>query len=349
MLYICYYNLDISRSYRRKVLSILTELSSRKAVSTTLSKDNVEKLKTLSKMRGVPQTKVLDDAVDTLYRKEESIELQPKHKGIVISIANNKGGVGKTTSAAAFADLLSKRGFTVLVIDADQQGNLSGRFGYDFSSPDQLRPNYLGNLIKDRLSDNVIHQPLPYFIEHLAEFPRIDIICSDIRLDDIYAEMNAKGPAGYTVFRKIINEVRHIDKYDYIIVDSRPAINTEVSTLFLGTDYVLIPIEPAFDSVLGANSMVRFVSKNRELNPGLKILGVFMTKVKDRTISFHSLLPMVQEGWDKDLFQTKIPYNQDVVNAENDGAPVTYRKPVCKASKAYQKLLDEVVTKIENA
>ena len=78
------------------------------------------------------------------------------------------------------------------------------------------------------------------------------------------------------------------------------------------------------------------------------MLGVFFTKVQDRTTSFHTLLPMVKGNWDKDLFQTKIPRNQDVVNAENEGYPVTYRKPACKASKAYVKLLDEMVERIDN-
>ena len=107
----------------------MADLINRKVINTTLSKDNAEKLRTLSKRKGIPQTRVLDRAVDTLYQKEEA-SMEAKHKGIAICIANNKGGVGKTTSTAAFADLLSKRGKHVLVIDADPQGNLSGRFGY---------------------------------------------------------------------------------------------------------------------------------------------------------------------------------------------------------------------------
>ena len=97
----------------------MADLINRKVINTTLSKDNAEKLRTLSKRKGIPQTRVLDRAVDTLYQKEEaSMEGAAKHKGIAICIANNKGGVGKTTSTAAFADLLSKRGKHVLVIGA---------------------------------------------------------------------------------------------------------------------------------------------------------------------------------------------------------------------------------------
>ena len=246
---------------------------------------------------------------DLINRKVINTTLS-KHKGIAICIANNKGGVGKTTSTAAFADLLSKRGKHVLVIDADPQGNLSGRFGYSADSPEQAIPNYLGSLIEDRFRGTE-HQPLGYFIDHL-------------------------------------DEIRSLDKYDYILIDARPAVNNEVSSIFIGSDYVIIPVEASWDSIVGANTIYQFMAKSRELNPALKLLGVFFTKVQDRTTSFHTLLPMVKGNWDKDLFQTKIPRNQDVVNAENEGYPVTYRKPACKASKAYVKLLDEMVERIDN-
>lgn len=323
----------------------MAELTTRKVVNTTLSKDNAEKLKTLSKRKGIPQTRILDDAVDGLYQKEALMEQQPKHKGIAICIANNKGGVGKTTSAAAFADLLARRGNRVLVIDADPQGNLSGRFGYSADSPEQAIPNYLGSLIEDRFR-GIQHQPLGYFVHHLDEFPRIDIIYADIRLDGVYTMLASDNIASATMFKKLFAEIRSMDLYDYIIIDARPAVNNEVSSIFIGCDYVLIPIEASWDSIVGANTIFQFIAKSRDLNPKLKLLGVFFTKVQDRTTSFHTLLPMVKGNWDKDLFQTKIPRNQDVVNAENDGYPVTYRKPACKASKAYIRLVDEVVTRI---
>nr|WP_304101384.1 AAA family ATPase [Mitsuokella multacida] len=326
----------------------MADLINRKVINTTLSKDNAEKLRTLSKRKGIPQTRVLDRAVDTLYQKEEaSMEGATKHKGIAICVANNKGGVGKTTSTAAFADLLSKRGKRVLVIDADPQGNLSGRFGYSADSPEQAIPNYLGSLIEDRFRGTE-HQPLGYFISHLDEFPRIDIIYSDIRLDGVYTLLTTDSIASATMFRKLLTEIRSLDKYDYILIDARPAVNNEVSSIFIGSDYVIIPVEASWDSIVGANTIYQFMAKSRELNPDLKLLGVFFTKVQDRTTSFHTLLPMVKGNWDKDLFQTKVPRNQDVVNAENEGYPVTYRKPACKASKAYVKLLDEMVEQIEH-
>lgn len=319
-------------------------LTYRKSIGATLSTDNVAKLKEMAKNSGQPQTRILDQAVDALYQKEiETMENAPKHKGIAISIANNKGGVGKTTSAAAFADLLSKRGKKVLLIDADPQGNLSGRFGFSTSDP---KPNYLGALIDDRMS-NDDHKPLEDYIQHLDEFPRIDIIISDLRLDGTYNQLSSDSINSAIMFKGIIHEARAMDKYDYIIIDARPALNNEVGSAFIGSDYVIIPIEAAYDSVIGANSMVAFMTKSRALNENLKLLGVFFNKVVDRTTSFHELLPMVKGHWDSALFETKVPRAQDVVNAENAGMPVTFKYPSCKASKAYSKLIDEVVKRLE--
>lgn len=273
---------------------------------------------------------------------------EKNHKGIVLTIANHKGGCGKTTSVAAFAHVLAKSGYKILLIDADPQGNLSGRFGYDYvSNPKNLRENYFGSLIKARLAEDT-EKDIEEFTAHLEDYPNIDVIYSDLRLDDVYAEMNAKGATGYTVIRKIIQEAKSKNIYDYILIDSRPAINMEVSTVFLATDYVIIPVEPAFDSILGANSMIKFVGKNRELNPNLSVLGVFMTKARERTKAFENMSEMAQGGWEKKFFKTIIPFNQDVVNAENDGGPVTKIKPSSKAAKAYEKLVREVEKRIEN-
>lgn len=320
----------------------------RKVISTTLSANNEEKLKTLAQQKGVPRARVIDEAVDELYQKMES-NPQPRHKGVTICLANNKGGIGKTTTTAAFADLLSKKGKRVLVIDADPQGNLSMVFKYMPQTPADLRDNYIGSLLRDRM-DNVGSaekaRPITDFICKLGEFPRIDLICSDIRLDGVYAELNAGGMKYSFIIADIINEIKSLDVYDYILIDCRPAMNNEVSMFFAGTDNVIIPVEPALFSVIGANAMAKFVALNRRMNKNLKILGVFMTKVKDNTASFHGLQPMVKDGWDKVLFKTTIPYNQDAINSENAIAPVTYRKPACKASKAYAKLLEEVVERI---
>lgn len=314
----------------------------RKIMTTTLSEDNAEKLKTMSERSGVPKTKILDSAVDMLYRKEEAMETGPRHKGTAILVMNNKGGVGKTTCVAALADLLAKRGKRVLVIDTDPQGNLSALFGID-----DAPPNYLGALIEERLSERN-DDTISYFIHSLPDYERVDIIPADVRLDKSYVTLMSNGIASTFIFRNIVDEVRALDKYDYILFDGRPALSNEVSCLFVAGDYVLIPINSGVFSIYGAANMIGFMNKAQMVNKGIKLLGLFFNDVSERTQQFHEAYEEVKAGYGSNLLETKIPHNEDVKKTENIGGAVTSKRPSSKAARAYRKLLDEVVARIEN-
>ena len=264
-----------------------------------------------------------------------------ERKGTVICFANNKGGVGKTTSCASLGYLLTKRGNSVLFIDSDPQGNLSSRFGFS-----ERKGNTLGSLIKNRRDEETENHPIEEYIYQCDEFPEISIIISDLRLDAEYVSLSADNINSTTIFRDIVNEIRWLGKFDYILIDTRPALANEVASAFMAANYILIPIEAGQDSIIGANNMVAFAAKCRKLNPGLSVLGVFFNRVSNRTKAFQSMLPMVKGNWESILFDTVIPQNQDAVNAENDTSPLPHKFPSSKAAKAYKQLLDEVVKRI---
>lgn len=322
----------------------------RKKLNTTLSFGSAAKLETMANRSGQPKTKVLDDAVDTLYEKKGE---QPvaQHKGIVLTMSTNKGGAGKTTSTAAFADVLAKRGNRVLVIDTDPQGNLSIRFGYN---PMEMQKNYLGALIRDRMGlmkdedGQTLHRAVQDYINPAKNAERIDIMISDIRLDGDFAVMNASNIAGTSVLRNIVRELKKLDVYDFILIDTRPTLNNEVAAAFIATDYVLIPVVPAKDALFGANATIQFIIQCRQANPTLKLLGVFMTKVYDRNTSFHVVAPVINKSWPDALFQTMIPKSQDAVNAENESLPVTTaRFANKKLAKRYELLVEEALNRME--
>ena len=113
------------------------------------------------------------------------------------------------------ADLLSRKGKGILLIDADPQGNLSNTFNYMGLGQNQILDNYLGTLLKDRMKAVQEDAPdkcvkLDYFILNSAEFPRIDLICSDIRLDGTYAELNAGGVRYSYIIADIIEEAKAV-------------------------------------------------------------------------------------------------------------------------------------------
>lgn len=328
---------------------IVLPVTNRKVITITLSLNNESKLNALSAKKGVPKARILDEAVDTLYREEEvrmGNEPTPSRKCPVITIATNKGGCGKTTSAAAIADVLAKRGNQVLVIDADPQGNLSKRFGY---IPTGTSPNYIGKLLLDRMDllENNEHHEIGYYINDCDSFPRIKIITSDLRLDKVYAILNAQLVASTGVFRKFIKEIKALNQFDYIIIDTRPSLNNEVGSVMVATDYVMIPVEPTEDAILGADATITFMASIRSMNDSLKVLGIFMTKVYNRNKSYHEAAPLVKESWKDYVFKTEIPRSQDADNAGNEGKPVTTDKFANKKlAKRYEQLVEEAVNRI---
>ena len=317
-------------------------VKNRKAMFTTLSFNSASKLDVLASKAGKPKARVLDDAVEALYKQEEK---SMSSKGTVISIVTNKGGVGKTTSAAAIGDILARRGYTVLLIDADPQGNLSKRFGY---MPNGTAENYFGELIFDRMDRNRDHEDIGFYINHTEEHPRIDIIISDLRLDGAYGSMAGQGTLGTVVIKKIVAELKNLGKYDYILIDTRPSLNNEVAAVLIATDYILIPVEDSEDSLLGCDNTLAFAGSCREINPDLKTLGIFMTKAYDRNKSFREASTVVNESWKEHVFNTVIPRSQDAYNAGNAGKPVTTMYSNKRLSKKYEQLVEEALNRMSS-
>lgn len=326
---------------------IVGSLKNRKPFMTSLSFNSAAQLEALSKIEGKPKARVIDTAIQEMFdhrKEEESMEL--KHAGTVITISTNKGGAGKTTSAAAIADVLSRRGNEVLVIDADPQGNLSKRFGY-VPLPNQFKENYLGALIRDRIGADQNHNELGYYINECAGYPRIKIIVSDLRLDGDYSVMNAQQVSGTLIFRNIIHEIRELDRFDYIVIDTRPSLANEIGAIFIGSDYIIIPVEPTEDAIFGADATIKFAGTCRAMNPNLKVLGIFMTKCYDRNRSFREAIPVVRGSWQKGVFDTLIPRSQDADNAGNDGQPVTSKFSNKKLAKKYEQLVEEMMVRMK--
>lgn len=324
----------------------LGSLKNRKPFMTSLSFNSAAQLEELSKREGKPKARVIDKAIQEMYdNRKDEVDMELEHKCTVITIATNKGGAGKTTSAAAIADILSRRGSRVLLIDGDPQGNLSKRFGY-MPTVSELRDNYLGELIRDRMGKTGGNREIGYYINSCNDYPRIDIIVSDLRLDGDYSIMNAENIKGTVVFRNIIREVREMDVYDYVLIDTRPSLANEVGAIFVASDYIMIPVEPTEDAILGADATIQFTSSCRMMNPDLQVLGIFMTKVYDRNKSFREAAPVIRESWEDDVFQTLIPRSQDADNAGNGGKPVTSMFANKRLAKRYEQLVEEMVGRI---
>ncbi len=282
----------------------------------------------------------------------------------VIVVGSNKGGSGKTTSTASLADCLArKQKKTVLIIDADPQGNISSFFGF---LPSQNIPNNLASYLTGRYLAATAPTDLPpvtYYINPARKYvPRsdkrndyenLDIIPSNSGLTNIYNVLNANANAN-SMFRQFFDELRALDKYDYILVDTKPTIDNTLLQIMFGADYLLVPSTDSKLSFMGANSIgvVYQQVHNQRAAQGdssnIEFLGMFLNMIKINTKTERAVRGegLAQFWGDNPVFDTKVKFNQDVKNAEELLAPVTAAFPSCIAAVAFNELAREVVSKV---
>ena len=284
----------------------------------------------------------------------------------VIIVGSNKGGVGKTTSVAALADSLSRKlKHSVLVVDTDPQGNLSNTLGY---RPSQKIPNSLVTYLSAQyLSTTGAHDenhPIDYYINKarkyvprsdiLHDYDSLDIMPSNAGLVGVYKIFTANSSECALIFREMFNKIRALDKYDFILVDTRPVIDEILTHIMLGADYLLVPSTDDMHSFMGANSIsaayTQVHNKRESLGDAtnIELLGMFLNMIKLNTkIERATRGEGISHFWgDKPIFETRIKQNQDVKNAGFIPAPVTAAYPSCIASAGFNALAREVVSKI---
>ena len=282
----------------------------------------------------------------------------------VIVVGSNKGGSGKTTSTASLADCLArKQKRSVLIIDADPQGNISSFFGF---LPSQNIPNNLASYLTGRYLAATAPSDLPpvtYYINPARKYvPRsdkrndyenLDIVPSNSGLTNIYNVLNANANAN-SMFRQFFDELRALDKYDYILVDTKPTIDNTLLQIMFGADYLLVPSTDSKLSFMGANSIgvVYQQVHNQRAAQGdssnIEFLGMFLNMIKMNTKTERAVRGEgIAQFWgDNPVFNTKVKFNQDVKNAEELLAPVTAAFPSCIAAVAFNELAREVVAKV---
>ena len=271
------------------------------------------------------------------------------HKATTIVYGCGKGGVGKTTSCVVMGHLLGKQGKKVLIIDADHQGNASKSFGFfeDVNTENCLY-NYLMNFKNSPRRDS-----RPNAADYIRNtgFKNIDIITGDPRLQ------NDEMEAGITVLEirnkinpleVMLNQIKDMDKYDYVLIDSRPDMGVVVTSVFQASDYALVPTTITDNALDGATNTVYFMEDLQEGGCKIKLAGVFFTIVDTRTELAKVNIPSAKQNRFKpgDVLNTIIVQSEQVRKAENLMRPASDAYPTCNAVKNYAKLLAEVVNKI---
>ena len=255
----------------------------------------------------------------------------------VIVDTNNKGGVGKTTVTFGLAQALAKRNKRLLLIDSDPQGSLSRRSGYE-------PKEYTDISLYDCL-ENILRQKSKEITEYISETDNrnIDILTGDTRLNINRNEVAMVFMRANFVYKKLIDAVRALNKYDFILIDTSPSVGAEYTQILVGSDYVLIPITTSRDSIEGIDSVVTSFNDCRTFNTSLKLLGIVFNDVSLRGAIAKDIIPEVKESYKEYVFNTIIERSVIVEKFEWNNS---FGSEANKINAAFHTLAKEVLNRI---
>lgn len=245
----------------------------------------------------------------------------------IITVTNQKGGVGKTTTASALVSGLHERGARVLGIDLDPQGNLGFTLGLDIGQV---------NTVYDVLKGSLPIEQAIYRTEYG------DIMPSDIMLST--AEMEFNAPRREFMLEQHLRSVRN--NYDFIIIDTPPALNILTINAYVCSDALIVPMEAEILSLVGVTQLQETIETVRStFNPNLKVLGILLNKFTPRFILSREVLDLADEvarQLGTRVFRSKIRRSVHVATAPAHGQSVMTYAPDCKPALDFQRIIDVV-------
>ena len=253
----------------------------------------------------------------------------------VICITNQKGGVGKTTTAVNLAYYLAKDRRAVLLVDLDPQGNATSGLGIPKLEMDTSMTEVMLGMAK-----------LPQITQETA-FKKFDLAPTTPQLANAEVEM-AGMKQKFAVLRRAIDEVR--EQYDYIIIDSPPSLSLLTVNAMIASDYLILPVQTEFYALEGVAQLLESMAMVRKaMNPNLQLLGVVATMYDKRTSLSVEVLAEVKKYFKDRVFRTTIPRNVRVAEAPSHGVPVGAYDKFSKGAKAYKEFAREVEERTEQA
>ena len=253
--------------------------------------------------------------------------------GKVVAIANQKGGVGKTTTAVTLSAMLAKKGKKVLLIDTDPQGNASSGLGVDKF----LDLSVYDVMINDAKIQDVVKD---------TNIKNLKICPSNINLAGAEVELVSMMSREHRLKEKI-DEV--IEDYNYIIIDCPPSLGLITLNAFTASNSVLVPIQCEYYALEGLGQLINTINLvKKHLNKGLEIEGALLTMYDIRTKLSNQVVEEVNGYFNDKVYKTVIPRNIRLSEAPSFGMAITDYDPKSKGAKAYEKFVREFIKNNEN-
>ena len=252
----------------------------------------------------------------------------------VMAVANQKGGVGKTTTSVNLSACLAALGQRVLLVDVDPQANATSGVGLEKTPGASAYGPLLG--------DGTLLEKV-----QRTAFERLNVIPSEVDLCGVEVEL-ARGENHLLRLRQALEPVRASKEFDFIILDCPPSLGVLTLNCFAAVDWLLVPLQCEYYALEGLSMLTRILTQLRDsgVNPSLELLGIVMTMFDTRTNLSHQVVGEVRQHFGAKVFDTVIPRTTRLAEAPSFGKPIIHYDKYSAGAAAYEVLAEELLKRV---